>query len=377
MVHLQTSKREKIVDYLSNTKELARGDYGRIAKMFAVNSDFVRHIAMDLGLPNINTGKQCKRNDYKKEVAVMKKKQVTFDAGIKAILDNVNDKNVAILPPVKVKNIDSGRGDEEETVLVLSDWQLGHKTDTFNFEIAKERVQKMVTATLKIVALHRKAYPIRKIHLFCLGDFIQSDKVGYLVDQSELEGITMTQVFGQAVPLLSWTIQELLKNFDDVYVHCTRGNHGRGEKGTSDMNNWDDVIYKVVETKFSENERVHFNVAEKFYQIVDIQGTKFLLTHGDQVKGGSYGIPLYALLSRMLRWATSIPQKWDVLVVGHWHCYGNVDQNGQELFVNGTLVSDDEYVRKSYGWNGSTIQILFSVHKRKGITWRYQLKLLK
>ena len=354
-----------------------KGDYGKIADKFKVTTDFVRHIAMALRLPNIVNGKQSKRNDYSKEVATMKKKQVTFDAGIKAILDNIGDNNVAILPPVKVKNIDSGRGDEEEVVLVLSDWQLGHKTDTFNFEIAKERVQKLVAATLKIVALHRKAYPIRKIHLFCLGDFIQSDKVGYLVDQSELEGITMTQVFGQAVPLLSWTIQELLKNFDDVCVHCTRGNHGRGEKGTSDMNNWDDVIYRVVETKFSENERVHFNVAEKFYQIVDVQGTKFLLTHGDQVKGGSYGIPLYALLSRMLRWATSIPQKWDVLVVGHWHCYGNVDQNGQELFVNGTLVSDDEYVRKSYGWNGSTIQILFSVHKRKGITWRYQLKLLK
>lgn len=354
-----------------------KGDYGKVASKFGANAEYVRHIAMALNLPNIISNKQCKRNDYKKEVAAMKKKQVTFDTGIKAILENVNDKNVAILPPVKVKIIGNGRGDEEEVVMLLSDWQLGHKTDTFNFEVAKQRVHKIVTAAIKIVNIYRKAYPIRKIHLFCLGDFIQSDKVGYLVDQSELEGITMTQVFGQAVPLLSWTIQELLKNFDDVYVHCTRGNHGRGEKGTSDMNNWDDVIYKVVETKFSENERVHFTIAEKFYQIVNVRGTKFLLTHGDQVKGGSYGIPLYALLARMLRWATSIPEHWDVLCVGHWHCFGDVDQNSQELIVNGTLVSDDEYVRKAFGWNGSTKQVFFSVHDKQGITWLRKLNPLK
>lgn len=279
------------------------------------------------------------------------------------------------LKPIKQYKLKIGEGDEEQVVQILSDWQLGHKTATFNSRVARERVQKMLKATVKIVNLHRNAYPIKTINLFLLGDFIQSERVGYLVDLSELEGTLMEQVYGQAVPLLTSYIAEISKHFEKVNIYCVRGNHGKGERGSSDKTNWDDVIYYTLAIEFRENERVKIKIAKEFYQFVKISNTKFLLAHGDQVRGGSYAIPLYALLQRMLRWATAMPGEWDVLCVGHWHNFAFLEQNNQFLIVNGTLVSDDEYVRKTYGWNSSTSQILFSVHPRKGITWLYQLKL--
>lgn len=300
--------------------------------------------------------------------------KVSLPEFVEQVIQNL-PKRIKPLSPVKPYKLVAGAGDEEQAVQILSDWQLGHKTRTFNSEVAKERLQRLLKATLKIIALHRNAYPIRTINLFLLGDFIQSEKVGYMVDLSELEAILIDQVYGQAVPLLTSYIQEISKHFDKVCVYCVRGNHGRGEKGSSEKTNWDDVIYYTLQTEFRNDPRIKIVIAREFYQIVDIFGKKFLLVHGDQVRGGSYGIPLYALLQRMLRWATAMPFQWDVLCVGHWHNFAYLEQNGQYLIVNGTLVSDDEYVRKTYGWNSSTSQTLFSVHPRQGITWLYQLKL--
>lgn len=302
-------------------------------------------------------------------------KKVPFEQAIKQIIENLKVAKIEPMPEIVVPQLEPGKGDEEVIVLKLSDWQIGHKTRSFNTTIAKQRVEKLVTSVLKIVQIHRQAYPINRIHIFLEGDFIQSEKVGYLVDLSELETILIDQVFDHAVPLLSWAIAELAKNFSGVVVSCVRGNHGKGEKGSSEKTNWDDVIYKVLEAKFADVKHVKFNVAREFYQIVKIFNTRFLIAHGDQVRGGTYGIPLYALLQRMLRWATSMTESWDVLSVGHWHCYGHIEQNSQELIVNGTLVSDDEYVRRQYGWNSSTLQVMFGVHPRKGITWQYRLKL--
>jgi predicted phosphodiesterase len=284
---------------------------------------------------------------------------------------------ISPLEPVESYTIPVGKGDEEQAVLMLSDWQLGHQTRSFNGQVAKERVQKILKSTLKIVALHRNAYPINILNIFLLGDNIQSDKVGYLVDQSELEGILIDQVYSMAVPLLSSLIKQLSKHFKQVNVYCVRGNHGRGEKGTSEKNNWDDVIYYTLLVEFKNFKNVKIKIAREFYQLVKIFKYRFLLAHGDQVRGGSYNIPLYALLQRMLRWATAMPFSWNVLCVGHWHNFAYLEQNAQFLLVNGTLVSDDEYIRKMNGWNASTSQILFSVHPNRGITWLYQLKLLR
>jgi len=314
-------------------------------------------------------------SERKREVKEMGVKKISVDEFVGSVLEKIEDTGISVLKPVKAKRIKQGGGDEEEVIQVLSDWQLGHKTISFNYKIAQERIQQLLKATVNISNLHRRAYPLKKIHIFLLGDFVQSEKVGYLVDLSELESILIDQVYGHAVPLLADYLKEISRHFEQVNVYCVRGNHGRGEKGSSEKTNWDDVIYHTLKIKFSENDRININVAKEFYQIVDILGWKFLLAHGDQVRGGSYGIPLYALLQRMLRWATSMPFKWDFLVVGHWHNFAYLCQNNQYLIVNGTLVSDDEYVRKSYGWNASTSQILCSVHKKQGLTWTYNLKL--
>ncbi len=279
------------------------------------------------------------------------------------------------LQPITKPLIKYGKGDEEQAVLVLSDWQLGHRTRSFNFEIAQERIQKLLESSLKIVYLHRQAYPIKVLNIFILGDVIQNE-LKDLIDLSELEAILAEQVFTYAVPLLVSLIKEYAKHFERINVYCVRGNHGRASKEASERSNWDDVIYHCVKANFKNIERVNFEIAKSFYLLVNIMEHKFLLMHGQEARQGSYLIPLYGIIQRMLRWATSMPFDWDVLIIGHWHNFTRLELNGKELIVNGTLVSDDEWVRKNLGWTASTSQTLFSVHPRRRITWMYKLELL-
>lgn len=359
---------EELKNYLIQNPPQQKGDYEKIGRKLGYSAEAIRYHCRKLGL-TINHS----NHNSQKEVSKMVKMELSdyVQEVLKQLPEHINP-----LSPIKVYKVKAGRGDEEQVVQILSDWHFGHKTISFDSEVAVQRIQKLLNSTIKIVNLHRSAYPIKTINLFLLGDFIQSDKIGYFVDLSELEGILIDQVFQLAIPALGDYIQNLSKYFSKVNVYCVRGNHGRGEKGSSEKNNWDDVIYKALAIQFQDNERVHFNIAREFYQVVNIWDWKFLLAHGDQVRGGSYGIPLYALLQRMLRWATAMPFQWNTLCVGHWHNFAYLEQNQQFLIVNGTLVSDDEYVRKSYGWNASTSQTLFSVHPRQCITWLYKLNLL-
>ena len=173
---------------------------------------------------------------------------------ISIILDMILQREIPTLPEIKTPTISmTKKGDEEEIVLLLSDWQLGHRTETFDANIARKRIDELLKATVKISSLHRKAYPIKNINLFVMGDMVQNDRIGYLIDLSELEKILMYQIFEDAIPLLQRVITTLAKHFEQVKVFCVRGNHGRGDIGSSEKTNWDDVIYKVTEMSFKEN----------------------------------------------------------------------------------------------------------------------------
>ena len=110
--------------------------------------------------------------------------------------------------------------------------------------------------------------------------------------------------------------------------------------------------------------------------IVKIYNKKFLVVHGDQIRGGTYGLPLYGLLQRMLRWATSMSEHWDYLVCGHWHIIAEMEQNDQTLFVGGTFISDDDYTLRQYGWNACPKQWFLLIHPRQGISVRRTINLI-
>lgn len=263
--------------------------------------------------------------------------------------------------------------DEETFVLVISDLQAGHRTHSFNFEVLKERMYNLVKRTIRITALHRRSHPVRHLEVFLLGDLIHGERVGKTVNLDELEDVVKVQLFDVVIPLLEWALEELARNFETVNVRCVRGNHGKVSKFNATTTNWDDIAYYFLRSRFRDFDNMQIHIAPNFYQMVDILGWKFLIAHGDQIPM-YLNIPIYGLTNRAMRWQKSIGT-FDVLVVGHFHSFATFDWNQDLIVINGTFVTDDDWVTKTLGLSGSCCQTLMSIHENKGVTFVRKVQL--
>lgn len=117
-----------------------------------------------------------------------------------------------------------GKFDEEEFVLLISDIQIGHKTKTFNIEVAKKRGEILIERLAKITAIHRASHPVNNINLFLLGDNLHNEILGRFLNLDEFDVVVKKQVFEGAIPILSRIISFCAQNFKQVNVWAVRGN---------------------------------------------------------------------------------------------------------------------------------------------------------
>lgn len=144
----------------------------------------------------------------------------------------------------------------------------------------------------------------------------------------------------------------LIDEYKSVHVAVVVGNHGRETKkpvykGRARTNiEW--LMFRTISRHFSADERITFQISDAMDLNVPVMGTNYLLTHGDQFRGGT-GIsgamaPLMLGQHRkgVRQQATKTPL--DTLVMGHFHQV--LDLPG--LIVGGSMKGYDEY---AYGHN--------------------------
>jgi hypothetical protein len=103
------------------------------------------------------------------------------------------------------------------------------------------------------------------------------------------------------------------------------------------------LFYKALERDLAGDTRVSVVVSSAADVLVPIYRTRFLVTHGDQFRGGS-GIagmmsPLMLGQHRKTRRQMAAGRTFDWLVMGHWHQYWQ----GKGIIVSGALKGFDEY----------------------------------
>lgn len=200
--------------------------------------------------------------------------------------------HVQALPAVKPQAIPEyeGKGDEEVQVILLSDLQIGHKTPTTTSRIIRNRARRLTERVIKLAGIQRRAYPIKRLAVFALGDLVQNDRIGRVVSLDELEQVVMDQVFEVAVPTLTEMLLTFQDHYEQVDVYCVPGNHGSLGKFAATRTNWDTISYLSAAGQLTNQPRIDFHIERAhFYQKVKIWKKVFLLVHGDQ-------IPMYMTL---------------------------------------------------------------------------------
>lgn len=167
------------------------------------------------------------------------------------------------------------------------------------------------------------------------------------------EGAIMESVLSLVEPLEAG-IRLLAKEFGRVAIEGVVGNHGRNTKKPRFKNraqdNFDWLVYKIIERDFRGVKNVTVRVSDAMDAQYTLFSTRYLLTHGDQFRGGS-GIsaalaPLMLGTHRKTRRQAAAGRPYDLMVMGHFHQKLALESKG--LIVGGTPKGFDEH---SYGNN--------------------------
>jgi hypothetical protein len=264
-------------------------------------------------------------------------------------------------------------------LLFLSDFHWGevvhpsqiNGVNKFNLAIAQERLRYTVDTAIHLLTIldSKRDYPGIVVPLG--GDMISGNIHDELTATNELNTMpTVLDLYGHLVA----AITRLADVFGAVFLPCVSGNHGRDTRKMWGKDrhhtSFDWLTYRFLAKHFENDRRVTFFIPDSSDALFRIFTTRFLLTHGDQFRGGDSIIGALGPLTRgnQKKQARNqaIGAEFDVMLCGHWHQYIHISR----LIVNGALKGYDEYAyQNNFGFEEPQ-QALFVVHPRHGITFR-------
>jgi hypothetical protein len=169
-----------------------------------------------------------------------------------------------------------------------------------------------------------------------------------------------------------WAINTLAEEFGNVFVPRVRGNHPRlthklRAKGGA-FTSFDWLLGQLLARHFQNDKRVQFLVPNGPDALFRIYGHRYLLTHGDQFRGGDGMIgalgPIIRGDHRKRSRNGQIDQAYDTLLLGHWH----QDIRLRRLIVCSSMKGYDEYAFQNNFPYEEPSASLWITHPRHGIT---------
>lgn len=306
-----------------------------------------------------------------------------MDALVEAILETVPALPKAVIPaPYKPKGKEI---EEESLVLCLGDWHYGAIVDpeenggisVYNIDVARRRITFTVETAIKLATEKLQGYKFKRLHVFGLGDFVSG------IIHKELEVNNEVNIVEQVLEvsnLLAEALLQLAMTFPEVRFAGVVGNHGRTEQkmywDQKAVNNYDYMVYKIVERQLANQKNITFNCPKSFWAIEEVENTRFLVTHGDTVRGWG-SIPFYGL-QRLYTKMRTLQQDFGTdfhhVVCGHLHNPNEFTIVRHEMLINGALIGGDAFSIGAISAASDPVQLFFGVHPRKGITHRWRIK---
>ena len=241
-------------------------------------------------------------------------------------------------------------------VAMLSDthWDEVVKPEEVDFvnkydrDIAEKRLRRFVEKTIALARDYISGpVEITGLTLFLGGDMVSGDIHEELTESNEG---TMLETVVHWVGELSTAIITLADHFEKVHIAGVVGNHGRRTRKSRSKkrvrDNFDWLIYQSVSTMLKDDKRITWQIPEAADTVVKVHDTKFLLTHGDKVRGGGGVGGIWPPIKRMQFRMKANPQTaHDIMCIGHWHQLVLAPSAG--LVVNGSPKGWDEYAATS------------------------------
>lgn len=246
-----------------------------------------------------------------------------------------------------------------------------NNVNKYDREIATKRIQHTFNTAMDLL-FKRTVNPKYDGIVLALGGDMLSGNIHEELAETNEDAIQRSLL--RLADLLIDGVDMLLTKFDSIFIPCVVGNHGRHHKKPRAKNkvfdNYEWLIYQFMARHFKNDKRVTFQIPDGPDAIFKIYNLKFLLTHGDQFRGGNAiaGIfsPLMLGFHRKQKKQSSVGNSFDVMMVGHFHQYVHTNQ----LVINGTTKGYDEYANQMNFAFERPQQALFLIHPKNGMVMR-------
>lgn len=301
------------------------------------------------------------------------------DATIKAIVGNLVRKVEELDPPAWTIATPSKTSSPGVPTLFVSDLHWGetvypsqiNNVNEYNIRIAHRRMKTLIDSAIHLLRIISPKLEYPGIVVPLGGDMISGNIHDELTATNELNSMpAVLDLFG----VLVGVIAALADTFGRVFLPCVSGNHGRDTQKIWNKDrhatSFDWLLYRFLAKHFDGDKRITFFIpdgSDAYYKIYD---HAYLLSHGDQFRGGD---GLIGCLGPIIRGDhkkrsrnAQIDMEYDTMLIGHWHQY----IHHSRVIVNGSLKGYDEYAYAgNFGFEPPQ-QGLWLTQAKHGITFR-------
>lgn len=279
---------------------------------------------------------RVKLNDLRNEINRQVRSQARFEDMISAMtysINQLNNNNPFYDKPVTVSNLEN----KKEMIISLADLHYGlninDSWNTYNSDIAIERMNKIVDKAMNIGSLHN----CKIVHLLVCGDMLNNN-IHLTTRLSNRENVT-SQIVGVS-ELLSNAIAKLSNKFNYVIVHITSGNHDRiiPKKEDNDYDdNFANIIKEFIKIRVKNLSNVILDDNIFGHDIVkfNVCGKVIVGTHGDK-------IPNKQAITRL----STMFGKVDYVIQGHYHHNSISSVGNSKVITVGSFSGTDRYARE-------------------------------
>lgn len=330
------------------------------------------------------------RDQYKrvvKELQKERKRNVAVEVLVKEV------KEVAPLSYNRAPDVylsRTGQGSPQSAMLLLSDTHIGQVVESdqtlgfggYNFPTFLRRLKRVETAIHSILSEHVNT-PVDELVMVMLGDMLHGN-LGHSEEASQVN--TLFSQFYGAGHALAQFIRNVASLVPKVRIHTTVGNHTRYSNqhkmpARNRFSNFDQFLYAYIAALTEDIDTVEWNLSKDPFALFDVQGWRFLGSHGEELRGGdkALGIPVHAMgrrissTSQMM--ASNGAKPVNYYVFGHHHKPMSIPHTMGELLCNGCFAGMDDFSLAA-GFNPiPPVQKFFMVHPKFGRAATYDLNL--
>jgi len=297
----------------------------------------------------------------------------------KKYIFNYND----IYTNIPLKTKPNTKKQSEDMVILWSDMHVGmiNKNPltgkiTYNDEILEKiELPNFIKGIYRFYELYKPAYNIETLYILDLGDNITNDRI-YEGQQLEITCNVGRQIL-RLFQYQSDFIKHMLKIFPNVVFVGVPGNHSRTTStpiSEDATNSFEFLKNQLLKERFRNNKRVKIIVPETYMYSIKIRGHKYLLLHGNIIRGTS----LNSIEKATMQLADLAKQEYyDIIIMGHLHTALKLKiKPTTSLLVNGCWIDVDSYAYNTLRKYSTATQWSFLVSKKSPMHNLQEINLL-